>query len=75
MTAAPTGATRPSAARLVRDRARTELVAAITAAGARQLAEARGAWELAQERTHRALGPDAAPVLDQWIGELLPAGP
>ena len=39
MPAAPTGATRPSAARLVRDRARSELVAAITAAGARQLAE------------------------------------
>lgn len=47
----------------------------ITTAGSRQLAEARTAWELAQDRTHRALGPDAAPVLDQWIRELLPTAP
>ncbi len=47
----------------------------ITITGSRQLAEARTAWELAQARTHRALGPDAAPVLDQWIRGLLPTGP
>lgn len=46
----------------------------ITTAGSRQLAQARAAWERAQEHIHRTLGPDAAPVLDQWIRDLT-AGP
>lgn len=47
----------------------------ITAAGSRQLAEARTAWEQAQTHISSALGTNAVATLDQWIHQLLTAGP